>query len=131
MIFVDTSIWYAAYIEEEPDYDQAKALIDAPGERLVTTDYVIDELLTLLVARRHRPVAKTLGRLLWSEAVCRIIWVERSDVKAAWQIFDSFDDKEWSFTDCVSYAVMKRFGIVAAYALDDHFKQFGFATVKP
>lgn len=130
MIFVDTSVWYAAYIEEESGYEVAKALIDTPGGSLVTTDYVIDELLTLLVARGHHRIAKILGRLLWSETICKIIWIERPDVETAWQIFDSFDDKIWSFTDCVSYAVMKRLGISEAYALDEHFKQFGFATVK-
>lgn len=131
MIFVDTSIWYAAYIEEESKHEVAKALLAAPGDRLVTTDYIIDELLTLLVARGHRPIAKVLGRLLWSGAVCELIWIERPHVEAAWQIFDYFDDKTWSFTDCVSYAVMKQLGIGEAYALDEHFKQFGFATVRP
>lgn len=131
MIFVDTGIWYAANVEEEPEHKEADALLLAPKERLVTTDYVIDELLTLLAARRNRPLAKVLGQLLFSEAVCEIVWIERSDIEAAWQIFDSFDDKDWSFTDCVSYAVMKRLGIVEAYALDEHFKQFGFVTVSP
>jgi len=131
MIFVDTSVWYAAYVEEEPDHDEADALLAEPGTRLVTTDYVIDELLTLLVSRRHRPVAKVLGRLLWSGAVCQIIWVERCDVEAAWQVFESFDDKTWSFTDCVSYAVMQRLQIAEALAMDNHFKQFGFAAVRP
>src|SRR3989304_4971738 len=83
MIFGDTSVWYAAYVEEEPDHDEADALLAEPGTRLVTTDYVIDELLTLLVSRRHRPVAKVLGRLLWSGAVCQIIWGERFDVRPA------------------------------------------------
>jgi hypothetical protein len=50
---------------------------------------------------------------------------------AAWQVFATFSDKRWSFTDCVSYAVMKRLQIAEAFALDEHFKQFGFATVKP
>jgi predicted nucleic acid-binding protein len=131
MIFVDTGIWYAANVMEEPEHQQADALLTAPGTRLVTTDYVIDELLTLLVARRNRPMAKVLGELLFSGAMCEIIWIERPDIEAAWQVFDAFDDKEWSFTDCVRYAVMKRLGISEAYALDEHFKQFGFASVKP
>jgi predicted nucleic acid-binding protein len=131
MIFVDTSVWYSAYVEEEPDYEAAKVLIDTPSGRLVTTDYVIDELLTLLVARGHRRIAKILGRLLWWEAICKIIWIEQSDVESAWNVFESFDDKNWSFTDCVTYAVMKRLGISEAYALDEHFKQFGFVAVKP
>jgi predicted nucleic acid-binding protein len=38
MIFVDTSVWYAANVEEEPEHDIADALLTAPGARLVTTD---------------------------------------------------------------------------------------------
>lgn len=131
MIFVDTSVWFAANVEEEPEHDVADALLTAPRARLVTTDYVIDESLTLLVARGYRPTAKELGGLLWSEAVCQIVWIGRDDIDSAWQVFTSFDDKTWSFTDCVSYAVMKRLQITDAFALDEHFKQFGFTTVKP
>ena len=46
-------------------------------------------------------------------------------------LFDAYTDKKWSFTDCVSYAVMKRLGIREAFALDDDFRQFGFVSVKP
>jgi predicted nucleic acid-binding protein len=72
-----------------------------------------------------------LGSLLWTGAVCEIIWVARGDIEAAWEVFEAFDDKTWSFTDCVSYAVMKRLGINEAFALDDDFRQFGFVVVKP
>ena len=131
MIFVDTSVWYAANVSEEAEHVIAAALVTEPRGRLVTTDYVIDELLTLLVARGYRPIAKELGGLFWSESVCQIIWVERADIDSAWQVFSAFDDKTWSFTDCVSYAVMKRPQITEAFALDEHFKQFGFADVRP
>jgi uncharacterized protein len=131
MIFVDTSVWFAAYIVEEPDHDSCESLLTKPPSRLVTTDYIVDELLTLLVARGHRSMAKYLGRLLFSEQAAEIVWVERADLDAAWQVFDTFDDKAWSFTDCVSFAVMKRLGITEAFALDDDFRQFGFVTVKP
>jgi hypothetical protein len=131
MILVDTSVWFAAYVDEDPDHAAADALLSVPSDRFVTTDYIIDELLTLLISRGQRPVAKVLGRQLWSGALCQIIWVSQPDIDAAWHVFDSFDDKLWSFTDCVSYAVMKRLGIVEAFALDDDFKQFGFVNVKP
>ena len=35
-------------------------------------------------------------------------------------------DKLWSFTDCVSYVVMKQRGITEAFAFDHHFEQMGF-----
>ena len=131
MMFVDTSVWFAAYVEEVPEHAHADALLTTPGDRLVTTDYIVDELLTLLIAHEQRPIAIALGRLLWSRALCEIVWVSKSDVEAAWKVFDTFENKTWSFTDCVSYAVMKRLAIDKAFALDEHFKQFGFVAVQP
>lgn len=34
--------------------------------------------------------------------------------------------KEWSFTDCVSYVVMKQREITEAFTFDHHFAQMGF-----
>lgn len=131
MIFVDTSIWYAANVPEDPDHDEARRLLLAATSGLVTTDYVVDELLTLLVARDQREIAVKIGDDFWIQKSCDLYWVKKQDVLAAWRTFVAFDDKNWSFTDCVSYAVMKQLGIVQAFALDEHFRQFGFATVRP
>ncbi len=76
-------------------------------------------------------VPNSIGPLLFSESMAEIIWVDQMDVEAAWRLFDTYTDKEWSFTDCVSYAVMKRLGISEAFALDDDFRQFGFVNVRP
>jgi predicted nucleic acid-binding protein len=47
--------------------------------------------------------------------------------KLAWEIFARFNvAKEWSFTDCTSYAVMKQLGITEVFAFDHHFTQMGF-----
>jgi predicted nucleic acid-binding protein len=51
MVFVDTSAWYAAWTPSEAAHRVARAGIVARTGRLVTTDYVIDELLTLMVSR--------------------------------------------------------------------------------
>jgi predicted nucleic acid-binding protein len=48
MIFVDTGIWYAANVSEDPEHAVARQLLLNATSSLVTTDYVIDELLTLL-----------------------------------------------------------------------------------
>ena len=54
MIFVDTGVWYASLIEGEPHHQRCQDLIDGKAGELVTTDYVVDELLTLLTVRGHR-----------------------------------------------------------------------------
>lgn len=131
MIFVDTSIWYAANGVEDRAHAAARSLLLEAATDLVTTDYVVDELLTLLVMRRRRDIAVRVGPGFWSETTARLVWTTQADVAAAWQIFESFDDKTGSFTDCVSYAVIERLGIRHALALDEHFKQFGFVEVRP
>lgn len=131
MIFVDTSVWYAASVIEDPEHAIANDLLTKPTDRLVTTDYILDELLTLMSARGHRPTAKQVGRLLFAGTLCEIVWVNQTDIEAAWQVFDTFEDKAWSFTDCVSYVVMKRLDIKESFALDDHFRQCGFVQVLP
>ncbi len=52
-------------------------------------------------------------------------------MKEAWKVFAAYQDKGWSFTDCVSRVVMERMGIVSAFAFDEHFRQFGTVHVVP
>jgi predicted nucleic acid-binding protein len=132
MIFVDTSAWFAASVPTDPNYQAALGFLTAtdPG-LLVTTDYVLDEYLTLLKTRGQLRRVNILGRQILEEVVCRIEWVEPGDVYKAWVIFDSYSDKGWSFTDCVSRAVMERLEITEAFAFDEHFREFGNVTVLP
>jgi uncharacterized protein len=100
-------------------------------ETLVTTDYVVDETLTLFKSRGNYARAVFLGRRLFAGTLAQLIWIDQSDVEAAWRIFEQFRDKEWSFTDCVSYAVIDRLKIKQAFAFDEHFAQFGIVDVVP
>ncbi len=131
MIFVDTGGWFAAYIPSDPDHRVAKAWFVANRIQLVTTDYVIDELLTLARARGESRRAIGLGTQLMAGELCEIEFVRPGDFARAWDLFVRFDDKAWSFTDCVSRVVMDRLGINVAFAFDAHFRQFGTVTVVP
>jgi len=131
MIFVDTSIWYAANVLEDPDHNDARESLLTASSNLATTEYIVDEVLTLLLVRGHRSIAKRIGDAFWQQKSSDLIWTQREDIAYAWNVFSTFDDKVWSFTDCVSYAVMKRLGIVEVLSLDDDFRQFGFVSVKP
>lgn len=102
MIFVDTSIWFAAHVAEDPAHGAARTLLAAAPRQLVTIDYVVDELLTLLTVRRHRAIAAKIGGAFWAQQACRLHWTTQEDVAAARQTFLSHGDKNWSFTDCVS-----------------------------
>jgi predicted nucleic acid-binding protein len=131
MIFVDTGAWFAAFVPNDPDHPAADAWLATNVEPLVTTDYVIDELLTLLKIRGEYQRALRLGASLFAGAIARLVWVMPDDVQEAWTIFQRYQDKGWSFTDCVSRVIMQRLAIQTAFAFDEDFRQFGTVTVVP
>jgi len=55
--------------------------------------------------------------------------VTAADEAKAWDWF-GLDWSDLSFTDCVSFAVMKRLGIGRAAAFDRHFARAGFKMAK-
>ena len=44
-------------------------------------------------------------------------------------LFSARLDKEWSMTDCISFAVMQREGLNEALTADHHFEQAGFVAL--
>ncbi len=131
MVFVDTGAWFAAFVPNDPDHEAASAWLSQNTATLVTTDYVLDELLTLLKRRGEFDRALRLGEHLLRGRIARFEWVTPPDVEAAWEIYRQFRDKAWSFTDCTSRVVIERLSISAAFAFDQHFRQFGNVTVVP
>jgi predicted nucleic acid-binding protein len=96
------------------------------GGILVTTDYVVDETLTLLRIRLGLAAAEAW----WNQAEgsSRLRWeyitIARADKARGW--FFRYRDKDFSFTDCTSFAVMRELRLSEALATDQHFVQAGF-----
>jgi predicted nucleic acid-binding protein len=130
-IFVDTGAWFARFVPTDPDHPAARDWFARNRVPLITTDYIIDELLTLLKVRGEYSRALLVGPILFSGEACGLEWITAADVGDAWHVFSTHRDKGWSFTDCVSLAVMDRLGLKTAVAFDEHFRQFGTVTVVP
>jgi predicted nucleic acid-binding protein len=47
------------------------------------------------------------------------------------QFFQRYRDKEFSFTDRTSFALMERMRITTAFAFDIHFRQYGRFAIVP
>lgn len=131
MIFVDTGAWYASLVPTDPDHARAVQWLVENDSPLLTTDYVIDETLTLLRVRGERRRALLLGSRFFTHALAKIHKITDADLTLAWRTFEQFDDKHWSFTDCTSKVVMERLSIKVAFAFDHHFHQFGTIQVVP
>jgi predicted nucleic acid-binding protein len=131
MIFVDTSAWYASVVPTDPNHAAAAAWLKRNQLPLFTTDYVIDEILTLLKMRGQSQRAFALGEQFFTSGRFLIYYLTEADVKATWQTFRRFQDKDWSFTDCASKIVMEKLVVTTAFAFDHHFRQFGSVVVVP
>ncbi|MGA2706280.1 MAG: PIN domain-containing protein [Isosphaeraceae bacterium] len=130
-IFVDTGAWFARFVPSDRDHSAAREWFEQNTYPLITTDYVIDEVLTVLKVRGEYQRALEVGPSLFNGDVCDLEWVTQADVRDAWKIFSTYRDKGWSFTDCVSRVVMERLLITTAVAFDEHFHQFGTVNVVP
>lgn len=123
MIFVDTSAWYAAYVPSDSKNRVVVASLHDSNEVVVTTNFVIDETITLLQCRGERHRALNFGRDLLVNKIARIEHVSVADFYNAYSTFVKYSDKAWSFTDCTSYVLMQRLAITKDVTLDHHFVQ--------
>lgn len=130
MIFVDTSAWYASEVEDDINHEKArKFLVEiAAGTHgvAVTTDYVLDETMTLLQSRKGLTVALIFIDKVRRSKSIRVFWVSESMFEKALGTFRKTTNSRWSFTDCTSFALMKDLSIDEAFTFDNHFKQVGF-----
>lgn len=130
-VFVDTGAWFALAVQSDADHVTAIEWLENNERPLVTTDYVIDELLTLLMSRVNPQMAIRTGETLLETDMAHIEHITEEDIAQAWAIFKRHHDKRWSFTDCTSKVVIERLGIQEAFAFDKHFEQFGSVVRVP
>jgi uncharacterized protein len=124
-LFVDTGAWYALADRKDPDHHRVADCLEDETGRLVTTNFIFDESVTLIRYRLGFAAAKTFGDSLLRGDFATLLPVRRQDEARAWDIFTRYRDKSFSFTDCTSFAVMQRLKIASAVAIDEDFRAFG------
>lgn len=132
-IFVDTS-WYKALLDPRDDFnsDAKEQMAQLLSEKyfFITTNFIVDEMLTLLRLRAGLPLAlKFADTLVDMSKIMKLTRVSEIDEKEAWKWFL----KDWSklsFTDCTSFAVMKRLELKDVATFDQHFARAGFTIFK-
>ena len=129
-IFVDTGGWYAAMVRKDTDHAAAKDFLLRNALPLITSDYVMDETITLLQARVGHEYAVRFLDMLQTSRKTRLIYLTPAQIAASISLFRNRSDKGWSFTDCTSFTLMQEFQIKIAFSFDQHFQQAGF-QVRP
>ncbi len=122
---VDTSAWYALINRRDPSHINVfQVLKEAP--RLVSTNFIFDETITLCRQRLGFTAACRVGHVLRNHPRLDLIRLENRDEQSAWKLFQDRSDKHYSYTDCTSFSLMRRLGLDTAVAKDADFLHEGF-----
>ena len=123
-IFIDSSAYKALFDKQDDFYLKATTFMTSlPHEdtKLFTSNFILDETYTLI--RSHFGKAKAISFRQY------IVPVSLTDEAEAWNYFEKLPGRGVSFTDCTSFAVMKRLGIKQAFTFDEDFERAGFEVV--
>jgi predicted nucleic acid-binding protein len=130
-VFFDTSGFFTAMDEHDDLHQKAVEWLHSRRGKVrpVTTEWVVGETCTLLVARK-RPhlVAKFLDYLDRSTALL-LINPDNTLLDSAKAMIRRQADQGYSFVDCLSFCLMKERKIAAALTTDAHFRKAGFKAV--
>lgn len=122
-LFVDSSAFYALIDRSDGNHPRALVLFRAAARRrhqLVTTNFIVAEAHALLLSRLGRTLAARWLLTLTAE----VIRVTEDDESRAKAIIMTYHDKDFSYCDAASFAVMERLGFSQALAFDVHFRQY-------
>ena len=133
-IFADTSGWASLIDKTQPQHEVAARLYHSTRQRglkMVTTNYVITELVALLTSPLRLPRTRIIAIVdgIRSSPYFEVVHVDTALDENAWQLLKQRSDKEWSLVDCASFVIMQQRGIVEAVTTDHHFEQAGYVRL--
>ncbi|MCI0381134.1 MAG: hypothetical protein L0Y72_08455 [Gemmataceae bacterium] len=133
-LFADTSGWGNLVDPTEPYHSLAASIYRTARQqahKLVTTNYVLAELVALLTSPLGfpRPTIVTIIDGFKHSPFVEVVHVDQVLDSAAWQLLRNRLDKDWSLVDCASFVLMQNRGIIEALTTDHHFEQAGLVRL--
>jgi predicted nucleic acid-binding protein len=128
-VFLDTGYVVALEASDDQRHDEAAAhwkKFIAERPRMVTTNYVFDEVVTFFNSRDCHEKAVEIGERFRDSKMIELVAVNENLFEKGWAYFRKHDDKQYSLTDCISFVVMEKRDMRRALAFDNHFEQAGF-----
>lgn len=136
-IFIDTWGWLALGHRADDAHQTVKGIYQQLRQTrtpIYTSDYVLDELISLLFRREHFQEATRFVEGIFAASAQGQIQIQRvtsQQFAQAWRLRTRLQDKPLiSFTDLTSVVIMQEQGIVSVLTQDDHFLQVGLGFVK-
>ncbi|MFU8848643.1 MAG: type II toxin-antitoxin system VapC family toxin [Opitutales bacterium] len=127
-IFVDTGAFLAKELQRDQHHTVAAdawGVLSQSADLLYTSEHCIDETATLLARRSNYAFAAGWGADLLVSGIT-VLRAEPTDWESSFRLMRKFADQGVSFTDCLSFALMKRERIAWVFGFDHHFTAAGF-----
>ncbi len=130
-IFVDTSYILALVNTSDEFHPKAKILknLTAQTNLFITTEAILLEIGNVLSKPILRQRCSAIIKGFYETENIKVVPVTTALIKEGLEFFDKRHDKEWGLVDCISFIVMKIYGVKHALAADDHFVQAGFKAL--
>jgi uncharacterized protein len=129
--FIDTGSWFACFYKRDQHHCDSVRIwhhIERNRIVLITTNHVLDELATLLARRTSYEFSGNKLREIYDSDI-RIERTSEGDESEALDFFLKYADQEVSFTDCLSFVVMRKLGLRQVFTFDRHFEYAGFEII--
>lgn len=130
-VFVDTSAFYALASETDQEHAAARAIremLKHDAARLVTTNYVFLETVSLLQRRHGMEAARRFGDFVGEEV--ELLWMTEPQHRAAWDYWKQRGLRGLSFVDCSCVVVMREAGIRQVFGFDEQFRAAGLTLLE-
>jgi predicted nucleic acid-binding protein len=127
-VFIDTGAFVALRNRGEREHQIAREMFRQLVEeqaQLFTSNYVFAETYTALLLRLERGAAIEWGKRFRAGDTIELIRADHEIEEQAWSLLESHDDKDWSYVDATSFALIERERLTGAFAFDRHFTQRG------
>lgn len=124
MIIVDTCIWIYLFDKKSTGKCsvEAKQFYTLNQEPLAVTDLIIDEMHKWLVHHRFTPKnALQILNGFVAQEFAQIIPIDEKDRVEANQLVEKYLDQQFSYTDAITVALMKRVHIKKIFSFDSDF----------
>ncbi len=126
MIFIDTSAFYALADQGENNHLTAKNIIEniivKSSYKMITTDYIIDETLTLISKRVGKYYSLMFLDNITASDLLKIIKINENQFFKTIELFKRYENESFSFTDCSSFVIISDLKIEKVFTFDKHFE---------
>ncbi len=123
-LFLDTGCFLARELSRDQYHQKSvvawKSLLNSQIQ-LYCSEHVLDESITLLARRHSYAFAAQCGANYLTSNIIEWLVASENDLSEALRLMRKYSDQAVSYTDCISFVLMKKQGIRHVFGFDGHF----------